>query len=94
MLVGENAPFAGIFGKYNFKHNFRDWDFVFINSPGCFTLAAASSAQREGFSPEGTTVSVGISLLLCPEFPRFQAPPGHSGECSGQGAGQAVPQAG
>lgn len=45
MLVGENAPCSGIFGKYNFKHNFRDWDFLFINSPGCFTQAAASSAQ-------------------------------------------------
>lgn len=76
------------------NNNFRDWDFLFLNSPGFFTLAAASSAQRAEFSPEGTTVSVGSSLLLCPEFPRFQTPAPRSGECSGEGEGQAVPQAG
>lgn len=89
--VGKNTPCSGLFVKYNFKYNFRDWDFLFIDSPGCFILAAASSAQRAGFSPEGTTVSVGISLLLCSDFPRFQTPPACSGEYSGEGAGQAVP---
>lgn len=74
MLVGKNTPCSGMFGKSNSEYNFRDWDFLFMYSAGCFTLAAASSAQRAGFSPEGTRISVGISLLLCPEFPRFQTP--------------------
>ncbi|RLW12407.1 hypothetical protein DV515_00000650 [Chloebia gouldiae] len=59
-----SCSLAVLKGLYNFKYNFRDWDFLFINAPGCFALAAASSAQRAGFSPEDTTVSSRCPLLV------------------------------